>query len=154
DVVAPRDDFADEALARGEVEHSAGAGDVVLQQHEPPRPVEQPQRERALLARDLVVIELRRINGARSELVVCREGFEDRCQENCTHSGMFGHDRPGRVAMTEVLQTAGFPSPDTISYPMRSLTPLHDVESLDAAIEESRERPVLLFKHSRHCGTS
>ena len=37
---------------------------------------------------------------------------------------------------------------------MPSLTPLHDVESLDAAIEESRERPVLLFKHSRHCGTS
>ena len=37
---------------------------------------------------------------------------------------------------------------------MKSLTPLHDVESLDAAIAESRERPVLLFKHSRHCGTS
>jgi thioredoxin 1 len=37
---------------------------------------------------------------------------------------------------------------------MSSLTPLDDVESLDAAIAESRERPVLLFKHSRHCGTS
>src|SRR5215467_773423 len=37
---------------------------------------------------------------------------------------------------------------------MRSLTPLQDVDSLDAAIAESRERPVLLFKHSRHCGTS
>jgi len=37
---------------------------------------------------------------------------------------------------------------------MKALTPLHDVESLDAAIAESRERPVLLFKHSRHCGTS
>jgi thioredoxin 1 len=37
---------------------------------------------------------------------------------------------------------------------MKSLTPLHDLESLDAAIAESRERPVLLFKHSRHCGTS
>lgn len=33
-------------------------------------------------------------------------------------------------------------------------TPLHDVPSLDAAIAESRERPVLLFKHSRHCGVS
>ena len=32
--------------------------------------------------------------------------------------------------------------------------PLHDVESLDAAIAESRERPVLLFKHSRYCGVS
>jgi monothiol bacilliredoxin len=37
---------------------------------------------------------------------------------------------------------------------MKALMPLHDVESLDAAIAESRERPVLLFKHSRHCGTS
>lgn len=37
---------------------------------------------------------------------------------------------------------------------MKSLTPLHDVESLDAAIAESCERPVLLFKHSRYCGVS
>jgi len=37
---------------------------------------------------------------------------------------------------------------------MTSLTPLHDVESVDAAIAESRERPVLLFKHSRYCGVS
>ena len=33
-------------------------------------------------------------------------------------------------------------------------TPLHDVQSLDAAIAESCERPVLLFKHSRQCGVS
>lgn len=33
-------------------------------------------------------------------------------------------------------------------------TPLLDVPSLDAAIAESRERPVLLFKHSRYCGVS
>ena len=31
---------------------------------------------------------------------------------------------------------------------------LQDVESVDAAIAESRERPVLLFKHSRYCGVS
>jgi monothiol bacilliredoxin len=37
---------------------------------------------------------------------------------------------------------------------MKSLTSLVDVQSLDAAIAESRERPVLLFKHSRHCGIS
>ena len=37
---------------------------------------------------------------------------------------------------------------------MKSLTPLNDVQSLDAAIAESRERPVLLFKHSRYCGVS
>ena len=34
------------------------------------------------------------------------------------------------------------------------LTPLHDLDGLEAAIEESRERPVLLFKHSRSCGIS
>lgn len=37
---------------------------------------------------------------------------------------------------------------------MKALTPLQNVESLEAAIAESRERPVLLFKHSRYCGVS
>jgi bacillithiol system protein YtxJ len=37
---------------------------------------------------------------------------------------------------------------------MKSLIPLVDVQSLDAALAESRERPVLLFKHSRYCGVS
>ena len=37
---------------------------------------------------------------------------------------------------------------------MTRLMPLTDVLSLDAAIAESRERPVLLFKHSRYCGVS
>lgn len=37
---------------------------------------------------------------------------------------------------------------------MSRLIPLADVGDLDAAIAESRERPVLLFKHSRHCGVS
>jgi len=34
------------------------------------------------------------------------------------------------------------------------LTPLSELSGLDAAIDESRERPVLLFKHSRFCGVS
>jgi len=37
---------------------------------------------------------------------------------------------------------------------MHTLTPLTDAAELDAAIEESRIRPVLLFKHSRSCGVS
>ena len=37
---------------------------------------------------------------------------------------------------------------------MNTLSPLVDVQSLDAAIAESRERTVLLFKHSRYCGVS
>ena len=34
------------------------------------------------------------------------------------------------------------------------LTPLNDLDGLEGAIAESRERPVLLFKHSRTCGIS
>ncbi|MCA1561659.1 MAG: bacillithiol system redox-active protein YtxJ [Acidobacteria bacterium] len=37
---------------------------------------------------------------------------------------------------------------------MSNLTHLSDIDALDAAIAESRERPVLLFKHSRTCGIS
>ena len=37
---------------------------------------------------------------------------------------------------------------------MPNLTPLSDLEMLEAAIAESLERPVLLFKHSRTCGIS
>ena len=37
---------------------------------------------------------------------------------------------------------------------MAPLTPLSDIDELDAAINESRERPVLFFKHSRTCGIS
>ena len=37
---------------------------------------------------------------------------------------------------------------------MSPLQPLSHVDELEAAIAESRERPVLLFKHSRNCGIS
>jgi bacillithiol system protein YtxJ len=37
---------------------------------------------------------------------------------------------------------------------MAQLTHLSDVDELEAAIAESRERPVLVFKHSRTCGIS
>lgn len=37
---------------------------------------------------------------------------------------------------------------------MSRLTPLTDLPDLDAAIAESNDRPVLLFKHSRFCGVS
>jgi bacillithiol system protein YtxJ len=37
---------------------------------------------------------------------------------------------------------------------MKNLTPLSDLDMLEAAIAESQERPVLLFKHSRTCGIS
>jgi bacillithiol system protein YtxJ len=37
---------------------------------------------------------------------------------------------------------------------MSNITTLSDLDMLEAAIAESRERPVLLFKHSRTCGIS
>jgi thioredoxin 1 len=37
---------------------------------------------------------------------------------------------------------------------MSRLRSLSDVAELEAAIAESRERPVLLFKHSSYCGVS
>jgi bacillithiol system protein YtxJ len=37
---------------------------------------------------------------------------------------------------------------------MADLQPISHLEDLEAAIAESRERPVLLFKHSRTCGIS
>ena len=37
---------------------------------------------------------------------------------------------------------------------MTRLTTLPDSAALEAAIAESRERPVLIFKHSRTCGIS
>jgi bacillithiol system protein YtxJ len=37
---------------------------------------------------------------------------------------------------------------------MSTLHPLSHIDELDDAIAESRERPVLLFKHSRTCGVS
>jgi bacillithiol system protein YtxJ len=40
------------------------------------------------------------------------------------------------------------------SVSMPNLTHLSDLDMLEAAIAESAERPVLLFKHSRTCGIS
>ena len=37
---------------------------------------------------------------------------------------------------------------------MSQITALSDLEMLEAAIAESSQRPVLLFKHSRTCGVS
>ena len=49
--------------------------------------MEQPEGERSLLAGHLVVIELRGIDRARSELVVDREGLEDGCEKQA-HTAM------------------------------------------------------------------
>src|SRR5215471_5205900 len=112
DIVLARGDLANESIARGKVEDGAGAGDIALEQHQPPRAVEQAKRERSLLARHLVVIQLRWIDRARPEPVVNAERFEDRCEEDIRHAAMIGHMRAPAVRPTELLQTAGIPSVD------------------------------------------
>lgn len=42
----------------------------------------------------------------------------------------------------------------TSTTPTPNLTHISDIDMLEAAIAESLERPVLLFKHSRTCGIS
>ena len=65
DVVVVRRQLLDEALARRKVEQRARRRDVALNQHEAPGPVEHAQRERPLLARHLVVVQLDRIDASR-----------------------------------------------------------------------------------------
>ena len=89
DVVFVRCEFLFEALERGEVEQRAGRRDVTLNHHQTPGAVKHAQRETALRARDLVVIQLHRIDGAAAELVVARIGPEDRTQQNAG-LGTFG----------------------------------------------------------------
>ena len=73
------------ALQSWEIEQRAGRGDVALDHHQSPGAVEHAQREAALRARDLVVIQLHGIDGAAAEFVVLRVGAEDRAQK---HAGL------------------------------------------------------------------
>jgi len=96
DVVLVLGNLSNETLARGKVENGARRGDVVLKEGQRPGAMEHAQGERPLLARHLVVIELDRVDFARSEFVVDGERFEDGGQENaragalrvCVHSCM------------------------------------------------------------------
>ena len=78
--------FALKRLQGREVEQRAGRGDVLLDHHQPPRAMEHAQREAALLAGDLVVIKLHRIDGAAAEFVVLRVRTENGGEKN---SGLF-----------------------------------------------------------------
>ena len=73
DVVLMGLQLFDEPFARGKVEQRGWDGDVLLDQHDAPRAVVHAQRERSLRARDLVVIELERVDRAAAELIVARE---------------------------------------------------------------------------------
>jgi hypothetical protein len=60
DVVRVRSNLLDEAIHRREIQQRTGSVDIVLNEHQPPRAVEHPHRERSLLAGYLVVVELHR----------------------------------------------------------------------------------------------
>ena len=53
-----------------------------------------------------------------------------------------------------VVPALKFGLPATLTSMHPELTPLHGIDELDRALAESRQRPVLLFKHSYSCGVS
>src|SRR6185437_12679423 len=75
-------ELAREFAARGKVEQGAGRGDVLLNHHNAPGTVEHTQGERALLTRDLVVVELHRIDGAAAEFIILGVGAKNGGQKN------------------------------------------------------------------------
>ena len=62
--------------------YRAWCGDDLLDHHDAPRAVKHPQREAALHARYLIVVELHRVDGAAAEFVILREWAEDRGKED------------------------------------------------------------------------
>src|SRR5947209_1170843 len=77
DVVVVLAQFAGERLTCGEVENAARSRNVRLNHHDSPGAMKHPQRETALGARDLVVIELHWVDGAAAEFVILRIGTKD-----------------------------------------------------------------------------
>ena len=67
-------EFLDEALARRKVEQGGRRGNVLLDQHDAPRAMMHPERERPLRSRHLVVIELKRIDRSAAKFVILRKG--------------------------------------------------------------------------------
>ena len=76
DVVGVGLELAYETLARGKIEHRGRCRD------DAPRAMRHAERKRILGARHLIVVQLHRVDGAAAELVVLREGTEDRGEEN------------------------------------------------------------------------
>jgi hypothetical protein len=74
--------LAREVIAHGEVQHGTGRRNVRLDHHDAPRAMEHAQRETALRARHLIVIEFHRVDGAAAELIVLCVWSEDRAEQN------------------------------------------------------------------------
>ncbi len=82
DVIFRRGKFALEPFQGGEIEQRARCGNVLLNHHQAPGAMEHAQRKAALLARDLVVIQLHGIDGTAAEFVVARIWPEHRTQQH------------------------------------------------------------------------
>ena len=89
DVVVVRAEFTSKGFARGKIEHGAGCRNICLNQHDAPGAMEHAQREAALRAGDLVVIELHRIDGPAAEFVVLRIRPEDRTQQDASATSLY-----------------------------------------------------------------
>lgn len=82
DIVAAADQLIGEDFARGKIQNRAGSRDIFLNHDDAPRAMKHTQGEDALQARDLVVVELHRIDDPTAELVVLGVGAEDGSEQN------------------------------------------------------------------------
>src|ERR1700690_574242 len=77
-----RPQLGSELLARRKIQQRRGVDQVLLDHHQTPGSVEHANRELALLARDLVVIQLHGIDGAAAEIVSLGVGAKNAAQQN------------------------------------------------------------------------
>lgn len=107
DVVVVRGQFPSKSFPCGKIQHAAGSRDICLNQHDAPGAMEHAQREAALRAGNLVVIELHGIDGSASKFVILRIGPEDRTQQDArsTSLGVSFHTTPVcRVPSAELCE--------------------------------------------------
>ena len=93
DIVMVGPQFGGKCLMRGEVQHGGWCRDVLLDHQDAPRAVEHSERERSLLARHLIVVQLHGIDAPAAEFIVLRIRTEDAGQQHsrAITFGM-GHD--------------------------------------------------------------
>ena len=82
DVVGVGLELARKILACREIEHRRRRRNILLDHHDPPRPVKHPQREPTLRPRHLVVVKLHRVDGPAAKLIILRIRPKHRRQQN------------------------------------------------------------------------
>ncbi len=89
DVIVVGGQFPSKGLARRKIQHAARRGNIFLNQHDAPGAMKHAQREAALRAGDLIVVELHGIDGAAAKFVVLRVRPEDRTQQDASATSLW-----------------------------------------------------------------